>query len=1531
MRKVIKISVKVLSAIVLSLIILPVLLSLLLSIPSIQNYAVRRAADFASEKIGSRVSFDHITVGLLNKVCVRGFYVEDLDRDTLIYAERVTAYIGGLSNLSDRFVLNVGKVENGKFILRETERGVMNVKEVVDRISKRKGKGRFKMLIRTLDAVNLEFRMERLAKRNPEFGVDYADMQLSGITSHIHDFTIAGGAVGGNIVNMTFTERSGFALGNLSGQLLVDKGLISIASLRLEAGETSLFMPDFSLSGSGWDSYKDFIHNVRIDADVLNSRADSHDIGYFAPSILGWQTSIVDATLSMHGTVSNFRANIESLRLEDGGVLSASGTVRGLVDVPRTRFDIRVRKLNATTAEVVRLLKNIAHLNISEQAATYIDRTERLRVSGKFAGRIKSFDAQATVGLGCGGRVNLHGEMRPEEALHALTAEISGEGVPLGHLLGNRLLGDISFDTSLSALLGGESPQVEGKGSVGGLRINGCDYTGITLSGAMKQGRIDARLLSDNNVCKMDASAIVDLSGEEREYDAVMRIDRADLHAMNINRRDTVSVLTANVSASVRGNSLDEMNGGLSIADATYRHGDTVIDSDLVQVEIEGNEDTRSIKLTSDFADAVFECRSNYKDVIYYAKNLLNRYVPALYAESDRLAIEERSEALRHNIALLSVTTKRLDPLLDCITGGLEVSEGSSLLVFMNPADNRFVMRAKSDYIAKDRLLATELKMAVSNTNDSLAMKLSAADFYAGTLHLLNMGLDGGAKDNAVNLKGSFADTLRNVAGSMAVVADVSRRGDARHISMRVLPSFVARGNSVWNITSDGVEIDSARIDVRRFMVRSANQELYLNGVASRSAEDSLLLRLRNFELAPFTQVTQRMGYDINGRTNGYAKVKSALHDSEIEARIALDSVDVNGMPIPNLALSSSWDFKRSRASLTVAKQERGDTIVRGFFAPAKQRYYARLRVDSLRMGLLDPMLAGVISDTHGTARADLVLDGEGRSADLRGDIFVSDLRTTIDFTKCTYRVPKADIKVRNNRLVVRHAPMYDGANNAGTLDMTLSLDHLSNVEYELGVDIGQMQVLNTTKQDNDMFYGKVYASGNATIKGDKSGVAMDIVARTDEGSQFFMPLSGNSNISNADFVVFEAADKPDTTNYLVRKKMMFERRQKRHASTRGTMDITMALDVNRNAEVQLVIDPTVGDIIKGRGNGALNMRINPRLNIFEMYGDYTIEEGSYLFTLQNIVNKRFVIDSGSTIQWTGEPLDAVLNIDAVYKLKASLQPLLQGSVAQSNTSSRAVPVDCVIHLSDRLTHPTVTFDVSVPNVDSEVQSVIANALSTPESKSQQFLYLLVANSFVAESASNTSSSSAIGGSTAATTGFELLSNQLSNWLSTEDYNIVIRYRPKTEMTGDEVDFGFSKGLINNRLLIEVEGNYIADKSQMVNSSGSNFTGEAYVTWLIDRAGTLRLKGFTHTIDRFDENQGLQETGLGVYYKEDFDNFQDLRRRVAARFMGKKRRARKAAEAKAAAEAAEREQTEAAADADERRKWKRQDENENNK
>ena len=530
---------------------------------------------------------------------------------------------------------------------------------------------------------------------------------------------------------------------------------------------------------------------------------------------------------------------------------------------------------------------------------------------------------------------------------------------------------------------------------------------------------------------------------------------------------------------------------------------------------------------------------------------------------------------------------------------------------------------------------------------------------------------------------------------------------------------------------------------------------------------------------------------------------------------------------------------------------------------------------------------------------ADLVLQGQRREADLTGEIRVTGLSTRVDFTQVPYTMPRAVLSVKGNRFRASNVPIFDPEGNEGRFDIDLSLQHLSNIAYDVRVAPRQMMVLNTTPQDNDSFYGKVYATGSARISGDKGLVKMDIAATTDDRSSFFMPLSSKSNISSADFVTFREPARVDTVDNLARKKMMFERKRQQKSDAGSRMDISLALNVRPGVEVELTVS---GNTLRARGDGTLNLQINPRSNVFEMYGDYTITEGSFLFSLQNIINKKFVIEDGSTIQWTGSPMDAMLNINAIYKLKASLQPLLQGT-SDNLAADRSVPVECVIHLGERLSNPAVTFDVHVPGTDPETQTVIANALTTPETVDTQFAYLLLFNSFMGE---NSSSSSNIGTSVSAATGLEFVSNMVSNLLSNDDYNIVIRYRPKSELTSDEVDFGLSKSLINNRLFVEVEGNYLIDNKQAVNSSMSNFMGEAYITYLIDRAGTLKAKAFTQTIDRFDENQGLQETGIGIYFKEDFNNFRDLRRRIRERFTNKKRKARREARRQAAREEKER-------------------------
>jgi hypothetical protein len=327
-----------------------------------------------------------------------------------------------------------------------------------------------------------------------------------------------------------------------------------------------------------------------------------------------------------------------------------------------------------------------------------------------------------------------------------------------------------------------------------------------------------------------------------------------------------------------------------------------------------------------------------------------------------------------------------------------------------------------------------------------------------------------------------------------------------------------------------------------------------------------------------------------------------------------------------------------------------------------------------------------------------------------------------------------------------------------------------------------------------------------------------------------------------------------------------------------STLDIDMHINVLPNIEMQLIIDPTMGDIIKAKGTGELSMHIVPEAGIFEMNGDVKISEGTYLFTLSNIINKLFTVVPGSTIHWSGDPKSADVNIDAVYSTKASLSPLI-GSSVQGFDTSHAVPVDCYIKLTDKLKSPTPTFDIKVPNVAPEIQTIVQSALNDQHAIATQMFWLLAANCFSADDSGVT------GASLSATTGFELLSNQLSNWLSGEDYNIILRYRPRNNISGDEVDFGFSKSWLDNRLIVELEGGYLSDASLRATENASNFVGEAFITWLIDPDGTYRFRGFTQTIDRYGENQGMQESGVGFYYSESFNTLKDLPQNFKNRFM----------------------------------------------
>jgi hypothetical protein len=383
----------------------------------------------------------------------------------------------------------------------------------------------------------------------------------------------------------------------------------------------------------------------------------------------------------------------------------------------------------------------------------------------------------------------------------------------------------------------------------------------------------------------------------------------------------------------------------------------------------------------------------------------------------------------------------------------------------------------------------------------------------------------------------------------------------------------------------------------------------------------------------------------------------------------------------------------------------------------------------------------------------------------------------------------------------------------------------------------------------------------------------MDIHATTANNTSIKIPLSNEGELNEYNFITVINQDSTEEE----------ETELENYQVDLSGMQINMYLTVTPDAEVQIIFDPKLGDIIKGRGNGYLEMRINTAGN-FAMSGEYTIEEGDYLFTLQNFINKKFTIEPGSKLRWNGDPFDATIDIIANYRTKASLNDLL----GTDEEGQSKIFVEDRLTMTGRLMTPDVKYEIYLPNSDEEARLKVNNAISSNEELNKQFISLLLQNRFVLSStagSSNNSGSSSYS-SAAGVNASEFLSNQLSHWLSqiSNDVDVGINYRSNREMKNDEVQVALSTQLFNDRLTIN--GSVDVATNAAVNAS-DNIVGEFDLDYKITKNGKFRIKTYNHVNNEILYANDYTQ-GFGVFYKEEFNTLGELWRRYWRSIGGKK-------------------------------------------
>ena len=174
-------------------------------------------------------------------------------------------------------------------------------------------------------------------------------------------------------------------------------------------------------------------------------------------------------------------------------------------------------------------------------------------------------------------------------------------------------------------------------------------------------------------------------------------------------------------------------------------------------------------------------------------------------------------------------------------------------------------------------------------------------------------------------------------------------------------------------------------------------------------------------------------------------------------------------------------------------------------------------------------------------------------------------------------------------------------------------------------------------------------------------------------------------------------------------------------------MRMNFLLDITPDANIELIMDPNAGDHIKGYGSGSLQIQYGDKTDL-RMYGNVGILSGSYNFSLQQLIHKEFKIREGSIINFNGDPLEANMNINAIYNLTANIGDLDQNLALESPRTN--VPVNCVLNLDGSLRSPKISFDLELPGSNEELERQMKSLVDTEDMMTRQNVYLLVLNKF---------------------------------------------------------------------------------------------------------------------------------------------------------------------------------------------------------
>lgn len=1259
-------------------------------------------------------------------------------------------------------------------------------------------------------------------------------------------------------MDLAAEEKSGLNVKKLQANMQFTPAIMEFNNLNLKANNSQLG-DYYAMHYNSFNAdMGNFIHAVVLEGKFKNSVVHSDDLAIFAPALKSWKR-VFNISGDARGSIDNL--STKNMLLKSGNTLvDGDIALRGLPDIQQTFIDFRGNNLQTDHADLITWIPSLKNLK-----QVQLQRLGTISYKGNFTGFVNDFVTYGSFTTQLG-KLQADINMKLPAGKPAIySGNVATDGFKLGQFLNNKQLGNIAFNGKVKGSgFTAQNLKANFDGNFRELDFNGYRYQNLAIKGDFENKLFHGSAsINDPNLRVDDLVGSINFNGKEPQFNFDALLSKALLRPLGLTKEDFA--VNGNFKLNFTGNNIDNFLGSAKIFNASLNHEGKRLSFDSLALVSFMTNGTKKLQLKSNEADVEISGRFNILQLPDAFKLFLNKYYPSY--------IQPPTKKITDQAFDFSIKTGNVDEYVQLIDKKLKGFNNADISGSLHLLENALVVNANIPQLGYEDKTFTGIKLNSIGNADTLAATILVEDVGINdSLHFPGTKLIFKSTNDVSDI--SLTTSASKTLNSAELYASV--RTMANGVKIHFYPSSFIINDKKWSLEKDGeLTIAKSLLDASEIKFVQGQQEIAIStepdGIDNYYNVIAKLTKVDVNDFAPFIFKKPRLEGILNGQLT--------VRDPFGKPRIDFEKTTINNLRVDNNLIG---DFSLDEGSFNIGKgllQYKGRTTgenkieFEGSYNTKDStgnQLNTLIKAGRVNLAVLQPYLGSIFSNIKGEATGDITLSGGSKLGfSAAGPLQITNGSLVVNYTQCRYTFNNETIILNPDAIDFGNMELKDTLNNTATLSGMLYHKFFTNFSFEdIRLTTNRMLLLNTAKKDNAQFYGKVIGNTTMTLNGPINDMRMNIIGGPstleNDSNHIYLPGGNGRELGSLDYLDF------------VQFGTLMENELKTKEGT--TILVDMKLAANPACKVDVILDEVTGDIIKGEGNGQLNIRVGNKEPL-TIHGRYDITKGSYDFNYQTIIKKPFYLKSGF-INWTGDPYQAEIKIDAEYRApKVNLGNILPNSKQQSDIS-------IVAHLTETLKKPAINFELLIPDGQDFIDKLIVQKKlddyrRDPTEMNKQVSSLLIFGSFI-----NTDQG-ILGGNNPYNFAVGTIGQVLSSFLTSSfsrflqktlnDPNITTYFDITPSLNSlrqlqAAAKFGLVKTYLNNRLIISLGGNLDYNNPYLLQGGTNNLlvTPDFSAEWLITRDGKLRVVGFRRTsIDQVIGQRNRQ--GISLIYKREFD------------------------------------------------------------